>query len=192
MSEIKNILLCGVGGQGTILASKILSYALLRGGYDVKMSEIHGMSQRGGSVTTQVRYGDKVYSPIIGKGSADILVSFESMEALRYVGDLNPKGVAVVNNYKMPTATTLSGAEQYPHDAVERVQALVKTHVLDAAAIAGELGNPKSMNVVLLGALVKLMGLEKLDWDGALTACMKPQFVELNKKALAAGMNAVA
>ena len=97
MSENKNILLCGVGGQGTILASKILSYALVEAGYDVKMSEIHGMSQRGGSVTTQVRYGKKVYSPIIGQGSADILVSFEAMEAYRYLEILNPKGFAVVN-----------------------------------------------------------------------------------------------
>ena len=95
MSEVKNILLCGVGGQGTILASKILSYALVEAGYDVKMSEIHGMSQRGGSVTTQVRYGDKVYSPIIGQGSADILVSFEAMEAYRYLETLNPKGFLV-------------------------------------------------------------------------------------------------
>ena len=95
MSENKNILLCGVGGQGTILASKILSYALVEAGYDVKMSEIHGMSQRGGSVTTQVRYGKKVYSPIIGQGSADILVSFVAMEAYRYLEILNPKGFAV-------------------------------------------------------------------------------------------------
>ncbi|MEG1777942.1 MAG: indolepyruvate oxidoreductase subunit beta [Angelakisella sp.] len=192
MSEVKNILLCGVGGQGTILASKILSTALVCAGYDVKMSEIHGMSQRGGSVTTQVRYGERVYSPIIGKGSADILVSFEAMEALRYVGELSPNGKVVVNNYKIQTATTLSGAETYPQDAIARVSALAETHMLDAAAIAAELGNARSMNVVLLGALVKLMGLEKLDWDGALVACMKPKLVELNKKALAAGMAAVA
>ncbi|WP_312635490.1 indolepyruvate oxidoreductase subunit beta [Oscillibacter sp.] len=192
MSEVKNILLCGVGGQGTILASKILSTALVTAGYDVKMSEIHGMSQRGGSVVTQVRYGAKVHSPIIGQGSADIVVSFESMEALRYLGSLKKDGSVVVNNYQMPTATTLSGQEQYPADSIDGLQKLVKTYVLDAAQIAAELGNSKSMNVVLLGALVKLMGLETLDWDAALSACMKPQLVELNKKALAAGMTAVA
>jgi indolepyruvate ferredoxin oxidoreductase beta subunit len=192
MSDVKNILLCGVGGQGTILASKILSYALVSAGYDVKMSEIHGMSQRGGSVVTQVRYGREVFSPIIGKGSADILVSFEAMEALRYLGDLKKDGSVVVNNYRMPTATTLAGTEDYPQDCLEQLGKLADTRVLDAAKIASDLGNPKSMNVVLLGALVKLMGLEKLDWDAALTACMKPQFVELNKKALAAGMAAVA
>lgn len=192
MSEVKNILLCGVGGQGTILASKILSYALVSAGYDVKMSEIHGMSQRGGTVVTQVRYGDKVYSPIIGKGSADILVSFEAMEALRYLGGLKRGGNVVVNDYKMPTATTLSGAEQYPADVIDRLKDSANTKVLDAAKIAADLGNSKSMNVVLLGALVKLMGLDNLDWDAALSACMKPQFIELNKKALAAGMAAVA
>lgn len=192
MSEVKNILLCGVGGQGTILASKILSTALVAAGYDVKMSEIHGMSQRGGSVVTQVRYGEKVYSPIIGKGSADILVSFEAMEALRYLDGLKKDGNVVVNDYRMPTATTLSGKEEYPADCIDRLKSLAKTHVLDAAGIAAGLGNSKGMNVVLLGALVKLMGLESLDWDAALTACVKPRFVEMNRKALHAGMNAVA
>lgn len=191
MSEVKNILLCGVGGQGTILASKILSYALVEAGYDVKMSEIHGMSQRGGSVTTQVRYGKKVYSPIIGKGSADILVSFEAMEALRYVGELNPSGHVVVNDYKIPTATTLTGAQEYPEDAIDRVKALASTYVLDAAKIAAELGNPKAMNVVLLGALVKLMKLEDLNWKSAIENNVKPAFAELNFKALEAGMRAV-
>ena len=191
MSEVKNILLCGVGGQGTILASKLLSYALVAAGYDVKMSEIHGMSQRGGSVTTQVRYGKEVHSPIIGKGSADILVSFEAMEALRYLDDLNPDGVAVVNRHEIPTATTLSGQETYPSDVTRRVQEAAKAHILDAAGIAKNLGNAKCMNVVLLGALVKLMKLEKLNWDAALEACMKPKLIDLNKKALLAGMAAV-
>lgn len=192
MAEIKNILLCGVGGQGTILASRILSTALVSAGYDVKMSEIHGMSQRGGSVVTQVRYGKKVFSPIIGKGSADILVSFEAMEALRYLGDLSPTGHVVVNSHMMPTATTLSGAEEYPKDAIERVKATADTKVLDAAKIATELGNSKAMNVVLLGALVRLMNLEKLDWEAAIKECVKPAFVELNIKALAAGIATVA
>lgn len=191
MSEVKNILLCGVGGQGTILASKLLSYALVDAGYDVKMSEIHGMSQRGGSVTTQVRYGKEVHSPIIGKGSADILVSFEAMEALRYLDDLNPDGVAVVNRHEIPTATTLSGQENYPSDVIRRVQDAARAHILDAAEIAKNLGNTKCMNVVLLGALIKLMKLEKLDWDAAFKACMKPALIDLNKKALLAGMAAV-
>ncbi len=192
MTEVKNILLCGVGGQGTILASKVLSTALVSAGYDVKMSEIHGMSQRGGSVVTQVRYGEKVYSPIIGKGSADILVSFEAMEALRYVGELSPDGMVVVNNYKMPTATTLSGAQLYPQDALDRIKDLAKTYVIDANGIAAGLGNTKAMNIVLLGALVKLMKLDNLDWTAAIKECVKPAFVDLNLKALEAGMKAVA
>lgn len=191
MSEVKNILLCGVGGQGTILASKILSHALVEAGYDVKMSEIHGMSQRGGSVTTQVRYGDKVYPPIIGKGAADILVAFESMEALRYLGEINPKGKVVVNDFKMQTATTITGQQEYPEDSVERVRALAETKVLNAAKLAEDLGSPRAMNIVLLGALVKLMNLQDLNWEEAITACVKPAFVELNKKALEAGMQAV-
>ena len=192
MAEVKNILLCGVGGQGTILASKILSYALVKAGYDLKMSEIHGMSQRGGSVTTQVRFGEKVNSPIIGKGSADILVSFEAMEALRNLGDLKQDGHVVVNDYKIPTATTLTGKQEYPEDVIEYVKSLASTKVLDASKIAGDLGNPKAMNVVLLGALVKLMGLEDLDWNDAISNCVKPAFVDLNIKALHAGMDAVA
>ena len=191
MSEVKNILLCGVGGQGTILASKILSHALVEAGYDVKMSEIHGMSQRGGSVTTQVRYGEKVYSPIIGKGSADILVAFEAMEALRYLGEINPNGKVVVNDFKMQTATTITGQQEYPEDSVERVKALAETKVLNAAKLAEDLGSPRAMNIVLLGALVKLMNLQELNWEEAIAACVKPAFVELNKKALEAGMQAV-
>lgn len=191
MSETRNILLCGVGGQGTILASKLLAYSLVQGGFDVKMSEIHGMSQRGGSVVTQVRFGDQVYSPIIGSGSADILVSFEAMEALRYLPVLRPQGTVVVNNYQIPTATTASGSEIYPEGVLEALQAQANTYVLDAAKMAGEMGNKKCMNVVLLGALVKRMGLESLDWESALAACLKPGLVEMNRKALAAGMAAV-
>lgn len=192
MSEVKNILLCGVGGQGTILASKVLSSALVAAGYDVKMSEIHGMSQRGGSVVTQVRYGNKVYSPIIGKGSADILVSFEAMEALRYLNGLKKDGVVVVNDYRMPTATTLSGQESYPKDCIDYLKTLANTKVLDAAKIATELGNPKSMNIVLLGALIKLMKLEALNWDKAIVDNIKPRFAAINRKALDAGIAAVA
>jgi indolepyruvate ferredoxin oxidoreductase beta subunit len=192
MDEVKNILLCGVGGQGTILASKILSTALVNGGYDVKMSEIHGMSQRGGSVVTQVRYGKKVYSPIIGKGSANILVSFELMEALRYLEDLSPAGHVVVNNYCMDTATTAAGKEAYPEGIVTTLKRKVDTHVVDAAKIAKNLGNEKCMNVVLLGALVRMMHLEMLDWNTAMQENVKPAFLDLNQKAFKAGMDAVA
>jgi indolepyruvate ferredoxin oxidoreductase beta subunit len=190
MPGVKNIVLCGVGGQGTILSSKILSTCLLNAGYDVKMSEIHGMAQRGGSVTTQVRFGEEVNSPIIEEGSADILVAFEKMEALRYLGNLKPGGVAVVNDYKIPSSTVLAGAEKYPDDSIERVRDKAETVVIDAFSIASGLGNSKAMNIVLLGAMVKKMGLESLAWEEAIESCVKPAFLKLNLAAFNAGMEA--
>lgn len=192
MNNIKNVILCGVGGQGTILASKILSACLIDAGYDVKMSEIHGMSQRGGNVTTQVRYGDKVYSPIIGKGSADVLVSFEKLEALRNLEDVRTLGgTVIINDYAIPSLPTLQGMMEYPDDAAERVSALVKdTRIIDATGMATELGSPKAANVVLLGATVKALGLEALDWDSAMAKCIKPSFLEMNKKAFKVGLEA--
>ena len=190
MSEVKNVVLCGVGGQGTILASRILSYALIEAGYDVKMSEIHGMSQRGGSVTTQVRYGDNVYSPIIGKGSADVLVSFEKMEALRYLSDLKTEGgVCIINDYAIQSLPTLQGMAKYPEDCIDRVKALVPdTRVIEATKIAEDLGNGKAANVVLLGATVAALGLTELDWDAALVANVKPKFLDMNREAFKAGL----
>ncbi len=154
MTDVKSLLLVGVGGQGTILASKVLSAGLVDAGYDVKMSEVHGMAQRGGSVTTQVRFGEKVHSPIIGKGQADILVSFESMEAIRWLEFLNPNGKAVVNEYEIPSAPILMGNADYPEGVIEKIKEKVDTDVLDAGKIAEEVGNSKTMNIVLLGALV--------------------------------------
>ena len=191
MSEVKNILLVGVGGQGTILASKILSTGLIEAGYDVKMSEIHGMSQRGGSVTTQVRYGEEVFSPIIDKGQADILVAFEKMEALRWLGHLNPEGKIVVNDYKIPSAPILPGKKDYPERVIERIQEKANTTVLDAAAIAEGLGNARTMNIVLLGVLVKAMGLVDIDWETIIKKTVKEKFVDINIKALNAGMNSL-
>ena len=189
VSDVKNILLVGVGGQGTILVSKILSNGLVNAGYDVKMSEIHGMAQRGGSVSTQVRYGKKVYSPIIGKGQADILVSFETMEAFRWLEFLNPKGKVVVNDYQIPSAPILMGKQEYPEGVLERIQEKADTTVIKAAQIAEELGNAKAMNVVLFGALVKAMGLTDIDWEEMIRSHVKASAVEVNLRALKAGMN---
>ena len=186
--DTKSILLVGVGGQGTILASKILTAGLVAAGYDVKMSEVHGMSQRGGSVSTQVRYGTKVYSPIIGRGQADILVAFETMEAIRYLPDLKPGGKVVVNDYQMPSLPILSGEREYPDNILEELRSKADTLVLDAAAIAQANGNPKSMYVVLLGALIQSLGLQDLDWDTALRSCVKSKLVEVNLRCLDAGM----
>lgn len=187
----KNILLVGVGGQGTILVSKILSTGLMEAGYDVKMSEIHGMAQRGGSVSTQVRYGEKVYSPIIGIGDADILVTFETMEAIRWLEYLKPSGVVVINDYKIPSAPILSGKADYPEGIIELIEQKAKTKVINASEIAENLGNSKVMNVVLLGALIKSMNLTDIDWENVIKNTVKEQFSDINIKALYAGMESV-
>ncbi len=196
MSDTKSVLLVGVGGQGTILAGKILSNGLLEAGYDVKMSEVHGMSQRGGAVSSQVRYGSQVFSPIIGRGAADILVSFEAMEALRWLDYLKPGGKVVVNDYRIPSSPILSGAVAYPADVLGTLKAAADTTVVDAAGIAAGLGNPRVMNIVLLGALIGALeasgALSPIDWKEKIRANVKPAFVELNIAAFAAGVVAAA
>ncbi len=191
MSDVKSVLFVGVGGQGTILASKILTIGLIENGYDVKMSEVHGMSQRGGSVSTQVRFGTKVYSPIIGEGSADILVSFEEMEAARYAKFLKKDGKMVVNTSRIPSMPILSGACQYPEGILEALKEQVPVMALDATQIASDLGNPKSANVVLLGALIQAMNLHDIDWKSIVAKTVKKNFVDINLKAFEAGMAAV-
>ena len=187
----KNVLLVGVGGQGTILAAKILTQGLLEAGYDVKMSEIHGMSQRGVSVSSHVRYGEKVESSTIEPGAADILVSFEKMEALRELKFLKPDGIAVVNEHEMPSMPILTGDAVYPKDAVEEIKKHVKTIVLNATQMALDLGNGKVANIVLLGTIIKAMKLENIDWESIVKKQVKPAFVDLNLKALRCGMDAV-
>ena len=191
MSDVKSVLLVGVGGQGTILASKILTMGLIENGYDVKMSEVHGMSQRGGSVSTQVRFGKKVYSPIIGEGTADLLGSFEEMEAARYAKYLKKDGKIVVNTYRIPSMPILSGSRTYPEHIIESLSREVPTMSLDATKIATDLGNPKSANVVLLGALIKAIGMTDIDWKAIIAKAVKPKFVEVNQKAFDAGFAAV-
>lgn len=187
----KSVLLVGVGGQGTILASKLLTLGLMEAGYDVKMSEIHGMSQRGGSVSSQVRYGDQVYSPVIELGGADILVSFELMEALRWLEYLKPDGQVVVNDYRINPMPVISGAAVYAPDILEQLQKVAKVTAMDAAGLAASLGNPKVMNIVLLGATVKAMGLEQIDWERIIRENVKPAFVDVNIQALHAGAKAL-
>lgn len=189
--SVKSILLVGVGGQGTILASKLLTMGLIEAGWDVKMSEIHGMSQRGGSVSSQVRFGDKVSSPVIETGGADIIVSFELMEALRWLGYLKPGGKVIVNNFRIPSMPVITGAAEYPDDILSELGKAASVSAIDAAGIAEALGNTRVMNIVLLGAIVKSMGLEKIDWEKIIRESVKPAFADLNVKALAAGMAAV-
>jgi Pyruvate:ferredoxin oxidoreductase and related 2-oxoacid:ferredoxin oxidoreductases, gamma subunit len=183
--------LVGVGGQGTILVSRILTSGLAEAGYEVKMSEIHGMSQRGGSVSTHVRWGDKLYSPVIGKGSADILVAFEKIEALRYADLLKPQAVAVINDYKIDSSTTAAGLEEYPGGVLEAMQRYTRCYILNAEAIAEGLGNPKCMNVVLFGAMAKVLGLEKIDWERIISAVVPAKLLDLNLRAYRAGREAV-
>ena len=184
----KSILLVGVGGQGTILASKILSSALLEAGYDVKMSEVHGMAQRGGSVTTQIRFGNKVYSPIIGTGEADIVVAFEKMEAIRWIDYLKKDGIMVVNDYEIPSAPILMGKAKYPKGILEELNEKTNVINFNAANIAKDLGNSKTMNIVLLGALVKAMELEDLNWEEAIKNNIKKKLVDVNIEAFNKGM----
>ena len=187
----KNILLVGVGGQGTITASKLLTLGLLASGYDVKMSEIHGMSQRGGSVSSHVRYNDDgpVYSPVISRGEADILVSFEEMEALRWIDYLNPEGIVVVNKETIPGLKVLVGEQTYPEGILDQLSRTAKTMVVDGRTEAGKLGNSKVTNVILLGVIARYMKLEHIDWNKIIEENVKPQFAELNKKAFMVGYN---
>ena len=187
--DVKSILLVGVGGQGTILASKILSEGLLRSGYDVKMSEIHGMSQRGGSVSTHVRFGEKVHSPVIDEGQADILVAFEKAEAVRWLAFLKPGGVLLVNDFEIHPLTVLTGSAVYPTDITAQLRAGVPDcKIFNAAQIASDLGNIKAQNVVLLGALVAAMQLESVDWKSVFKELIRENLLKLNEEAFAAGL----
>ena len=187
----KSIMLVGVGGQGTILASKLLTTGLMNAGYDVKMSEIHGMSQRGGSVSSQVRYGKKVYSPVIEIGGADILVSFEKMEALRWLEYLKPEGKIVVNNYRIDSIPVLTGKVIYKEKEIEDELNRLNATIINAADKAKELGNAKVMNIILLGALVKSMSLEDIDWESIIRENIKEKFVDINLQAFKKGMEMV-
>jgi indolepyruvate ferredoxin oxidoreductase beta subunit len=183
------MLLAGVGGQGTILTSKILSEALVRQGYDVKMSEIHGMAQRGGSVTTQIAYGEKVYSPSIGTAEADVLAAFEKAEALRYLINLKPDGVLIVNDFEIYPLPVLSGAAGYPGAINEELKAKVKNvRLLNSNRIASDLGNSRAQNIVLLGVIVKALGLENYDWKAVLKEFIPEELQDLNIKAFEKGL----
>ena len=188
--ESKSALLVGVGGQGAILTAKVLVAGLMQAGYDVKMSEVHGMSQRGGSGSTQVHWGDKVYSPVIGPGAADIVVAFEKMEAVRYANFLKPGGVAVINDYEMPSSTVAAGLCQYPQGCLEAMQSHFKCYTLNAAQIALDLGSAKCMNIVLFGAMTRALHMDDIDWESVIRDTVPPKFLELNLKAFRAGRDA--
>ncbi len=188
--EKKSVLLVGVGGQGAILTASILVNGLISEGYDVKTSEVHGMSQRGGSVSTQVHFGEIVYSPVIGFGSADVLVAFEKMEAVRYSRYLKPDGIAVINDFEMESSSTAAGLAEYPEGCLEAMQEHFQTITIKAADLAEEIGDPKCMNVVLFGALVKALKMEEIDWERVIADTVPPKYKELNIAAYRAGLEA--
>ncbi len=184
----KNILLTGIGGQGTILTGKILTLGLLEAGYDVKMSEIHGMSQRGGSVTTQIRFGEHVESPIIGRKSTDIMIAFEKMEALRNLPYMKKDGCIILDDCEIPSMSVISGKEKYAGDITQKLSQAVTVKTINASALACQLGNKKASNMILLGALINKMHLENIDWEDLLEKTIKPAFWDINTKALGMGM----
>lgn len=188
--ETKNIMIVGVGGQGSLLASKLLGQLLLTRGYDVKVSEVHGMSQRGGSVSTQIKYGDDVYAPNIGLAEADMVISFEKSEALRALPYLKKGGTLITDEREIYPMPVLSGEQSYPHDAIETLKQRVdNVIVIRAAETAEKLGSIKAQNIVLLGALVKAMGLDGVDWKALVGAMVPPKAVEMNLAAYDAGYN---
>ena len=189
--ETRNIMIVGVGGQGSLLASKLLGHLLLSQGYDVKVSEVHGMSQRGGSVVTYVRYGDRVYSPVIDRGEADFIVSFELLEAARWLPYLKKDGQIVTNTQQIDPMPVITGAAQYPDGLVDKMKASgAKVDALDCLKLAEEAGSAKAVNIVLLGRLSHYFDLPQEAWMASLEANVPSRFLEMNKKAFALGQNA--
>ena len=190
--KTKNIMIVGVGGQGTLLASKLLGRLLLTRDYDIKVSEVHGMSQRGGSVVTYVRWGDKVYSPIVDKGQADFILSFELLEAARYAEWLNPEGTIITNTQKVNPMPVITGAMTYPEDLLGKLKALgLNVDALDALSLAEEAGSSKAVNLVLLGRLSNYFSdFTEEEWMSAIEQSVPPKFLDMNKKAFHLGRNA--
>lgn len=186
--ETKSIMIVGVGGQGSLLASRIIGNVLLSQGYDVKVSEVHGMSQRGGSVVTYVKYGDKVYSPVVAKGEADIIISFEQLEAARYVSYLKKGGHIITSTQQIDPMPVITGAAKYPENIIDKLKAQgIDVIACDALTLAEQAGTSKASNVVLMGVVSTKMNFEESVWQQALEQCVPAKFLELNKKAFALG-----
>ena len=183
-----NIMISGVGGQGTLLASRILGRVLLGQGYDVKLSEVHGMSQRGGSVVTYVKFGEKIYSPIVDEGEADFILAFELLEAARYLSHLRPGGKIIVNTQQIDPMPVITGAAKYPENLVQKLRdAGADVIALDALSLALEAGNAKAVNVVLIGVLSPILPIEEAAWREAVEALVPAKLLELNLRAFDLG-----
>ena len=183
----KNIMIVGVGGQGTLLTSRIIGKAALAIGADVKISEVHGMAQRGGSVVTFVRYGDKVSEPIVEEGQADVIIAFERLEALRYSHFLKKDGVLIVNDCRIDPMTVVIGAKEYPEGIIEALKENHKVYAIDGQNIALQLGNSKVLNSVVLGFAAGFIGIDKQVWLDTVESTVPPKTIEINKKAFLAG-----
>lgn len=189
--ETKSVMIVGVGGQGSLLASRLLGNVLIAQGYDVKVSEVHGMSQRGGSVITYVKYGDKVYSPVVEKGEADAVISFEILEAARALPYLKKGGTIVTSTQQIDPMPVITGAAEYPADLEQKIRDKgVKLVAVDALSLAEQAGSAKASNVVLMGVLSTIMDYPEEKWQEAIEKCVPPKFLELNKKAFELGKSA--
>ena len=185
-----SVMIVGVGGQGSLLASKLLGNLLVDCGYDVKVSEVHGMSQRGGSVVTYVRFGEKVYSPIVTLGEADIIISFEKLEAARYAPFLKKDGKIIVNTQSIDPMPVIIGAAEYPENVLSELSEKgLFVEELDALSLATEAGSSKAVNIVLMGRAANYFGIPYEAWIAAIEKTVKPQFIEMNKKAFDLGFN---
>ena len=185
--ETKNIMIVGVGGQGTLLTSRILGGIAIHAGYDVKLSEVHGMAHRGGSVVTYVRYGDQVAEPIVEEGQADLIIAFERLEAKRYAHFLKKDGVMVINDQRIDPITVVTGAAAYPEGIIEELGASHKIYTVDAMEEAKKLGNSKVFNIIVLGIAAQHMDYSKEDWLEVIEQTVPPKTIEINKKAFLKG-----
>ena len=186
----KNIMIVGVGGQGTLLTSRIIGKAALSEGLDVKISEVHGMAQRGGSVVTFVRFGEKVYEPVVEEGQADVIIAFERLEAMRYSHYLKKDGILVVNDCRIDPMTVVIGAKEYPENILETLQKTHSVYSIDGQKIAKELGNSKVLNSVVLGYSARFIGFDETSWLETVESTVPSKTIELNKQAFTKGYNA--
>lgn len=185
--ETKNIMIVGVGGQGTLLTSRILGKLMINAGFDVKLSEVHGMAQRGGSVVTFVRYGDKVYEPIVEEGTADLLIAFERLEAKRYEAFLKKDGVIVLNDVRIDPMPVVTGAAVYPENLKEDLEKNHTVYAVDANAEAAKLGNPRVFNLIVLGLAAKKLDFDKETWLKVIEETVPPKTIDINKQAFLMG-----
>ena len=187
----KNLMIVGVGGQGTLLASRLLGEVFMGAGFEVKLSEVHGMSQRGGSVVTYVKFGDKVYSPVVSEGEADFIISFEKLEGARYISCLKKEGVLITNSAEIDPMPVITGAAEYPHGVLDTLRKKgANIDEIDALTLAKEAGSEKAVNIVLMGRLSKYFEYGEEVWLNAIDKVVKPQFRDMNKKAFLLGKNA--